>query len=335
VISNLDGVFAVLDSAGTTEYAFTIQGAFNSDDGPPLTKGYRLQLGFGKGASFVPASAVAADLDFDFPQPSDPALPTSISLFGITPLFDLKSHNSDTITWSGHPFTGSFFHTSLFRLPLDVPDLPASVMSYYQPGDLPSDFPAGAKAFTIRGGFVPEPCSQSIALVALAVLATRRHSRRRLRLADAQAPEMTSGASSPPILPRASAMAALAAIMSTAAQLQGATFKVSSLVTGPHYELKSFVAGGKRYLQSDLIQPTMTAFLGDGSIDGPEGAPLPPAGTRTQLATHDYLLNTGLSDVESAELTFTPPLINGPGPDLVIFDEDYYDPEDIDLMIIG
>lgn len=174
VISNLEGIFAVLDSAGTTEYAFTIQGAYNSDDGPPLTNGYRLQLGFGKGANFVPAAAVVADLDFDFPQPANPALPTSISLFGITPLFDLTSHSSDTITWSGHPFIGSFFHTSLFRLPLDVPDLPASVMSYYQPGDLPSDFPAGAKAFTIRGGFVPEPTTMLLVAMAIAPLTLRR-----------------------------------------------------------------------------------------------------------------------------------------------------------------
>jgi hypothetical protein len=168
-ISHLEGVFAVLDSNGTTEYAFTIQGAYNSAVDPPLTAGYQLQLGFGKGANFVPASIVFPDLDFDFPPPPNPASPTTISLFGITPLFDLQSSGSDTITWSGHAFNGNFFHTSLFRLPLDVPDLPANLMSYYQAGDLPADFPTGAKAFTIRGSFIPEP--STLLLAALAVIA--------------------------------------------------------------------------------------------------------------------------------------------------------------------
>ena len=52
--------------------------------------------------------------------------------------------------------------------------MPASVMSYYQPGDLPSDFPAGAKAFTIRGGFVPEPSAITLAFFIIVALAWRR-----------------------------------------------------------------------------------------------------------------------------------------------------------------
>ncbi len=46
-------------------------------------------------------------------------------------------------------------------------------MNYYQSGDLPTDFPAGAKAFTIRGRFVPEPSSVSLAIVMLIGTALR------------------------------------------------------------------------------------------------------------------------------------------------------------------
>jgi hypothetical protein len=170
-IANLEGVFAVMDSNGTSEYALTIRGAYNSERDPPLFSGYRLELGFGKGSSFVAASTVFPDLDFDFPLPASPTPPSSISLFGIFPLFDLQSHSANTITWTGHPFEGSFFSPTLFQLPLDVPDLPPSVMSHYFPGDLPADFPSNARAFTIRGQFVPEPSTAFIGLLAAACMA--------------------------------------------------------------------------------------------------------------------------------------------------------------------
>ena len=174
-ITNLEGVFAVLGSNGTTEYVLTIQGAYDSNVDPPLTAGYRLELGFGKGANFVPASTVFPDLDFDFPQPANPALATTISLFGITPLFDLQSHASDTIVWSGHAFTGNFFHTSLFRLPLDVPDLPASVMDYYQPGDLPADFPAAPRPLPSAAASCPSRARSLLAALALTPMVLRRN----------------------------------------------------------------------------------------------------------------------------------------------------------------
>lgn len=181
-ISRLEGVFAVADSNGATEYALTIQGAYDSAVDPPLSSGYRLQLGFGVGANFVPASVVFPALDFDFPQPSNPALPTAISLFGITPLFDLQSHRSDAIVWSGHDLNGSFFHTSLFRLPIDVPDLPATVMTHYAAGELPLDFPQGAKAFTIRGSFIPEPTTSVLAAITLFPLLRLRQNCLRMQL---------------------------------------------------------------------------------------------------------------------------------------------------------
>ena len=52
-ISHLEGVFAVLDSNGTTEYALD-PGRYDSAVDPPLTAGYQLQLGFGKGQTSFP-----------------------------------------------------------------------------------------------------------------------------------------------------------------------------------------------------------------------------------------------------------------------------------------
>jgi hypothetical protein len=85
----------------------------------------------------------------------------------------LESHEADTITWSlvGSPDTIGLASDGLFVFPLDVPDLPASVMDYYQPEDLAADFPDGAKAFTIRGYFlepVPEPAAGFLMLLAAA-----------------------------------------------------------------------------------------------------------------------------------------------------------------------
>jgi hypothetical protein len=174
-ISSLEGVFAVVDSGGTSEYALTIQGAYSSDRDPPLTGGYKLEIGFGTGEDFVPASQVLSGLDFDAPLPSDPALPTSIDLFGVFPLFDLVSHEAEMILWSGQGFTGSFFHASLFQVPLDVPDLPISVLDFYAAGDLPEDFPTGVAVFTIRGSFVPEPGAGALLIMGAMMLLNRRY----------------------------------------------------------------------------------------------------------------------------------------------------------------
>lgn len=84
-ISNLEAIFAVVESNGTTEYAITIQGAYDSDVDPPLTAGYRLQVGFGIGASFVPASVVLPGLDFDFPQPANPRCRPRSAYLGLRP----------------------------------------------------------------------------------------------------------------------------------------------------------------------------------------------------------------------------------------------------------
>ena len=46
----------MLDSGGTTEYAVTIDGSYNSEFDGPMKRPYRMQPGFGTGANFVPAS---------------------------------------------------------------------------------------------------------------------------------------------------------------------------------------------------------------------------------------------------------------------------------------
>lgn len=180
-ITNIEAVFAVEDSGGTSEYALTIRGSYNRDPDPLLEEGYRLQVGFGTGVNFTPAADVFPELDFDAPLPSRPQVPAEIGLGPFT-FFTLGSHTADSIFYDGHA-TGiaNFFHNNLFQLPIDIPDLPAAVMDYYGPEDLPADFPAEAKAFTIRGHFgfttVPEPSTVCllVAGVALSIRVWRRH----------------------------------------------------------------------------------------------------------------------------------------------------------------
>jgi hypothetical protein len=154
-IASLERVIPVADSGGTSEYAFTISGGYSTDDGP-ITRDYRLQLGFGTGDAFVPARQLAPELDFDMPQPASPA--PQIAIFG-----PLKQHSADTLVLPGLPAPlppfSSFFLNDMFKVSIDVPDLPNSVTSFYSAANLPPGIPVGTKAFTIRGGFVPEPSS--------------------------------------------------------------------------------------------------------------------------------------------------------------------------------
>lgn len=94
------------------------------------------------------------------------------------------------------------------------------------------------------------------------------------------------------------------------------------------YELRSFVVAGTTYTQADLIQPTLAAYVGypdlDRSIAVGSGESVPPAGERAALMTHDFRLNTGLLNIAvgdlAATISFASPLVNGLGPDLVIFE---------------
>jgi hypothetical protein len=162
----------------------TIGGEYILEVDGPLERPYRMQLGFGTGANFVPASRVLPGLDFDLPLPSSPGLEQTITYFGRNTLFTLESHSADTILWQGgdERFTViDVFLSDLFKIPIDVPDLPASVLDFYEAGDLPAGFPEGAGAFTLRATFVPEPRSSTLVLAAalpIGIVAWRGRRRR-------------------------------------------------------------------------------------------------------------------------------------------------------------
>jgi hypothetical protein len=130
-------------------------------------------------------------------------------------------------------------------------------------------------------------------------------------------------------------LAVLLAISRGAVPSEAATFKVSSVHAPSAYQLQTFVAGGITYSQADLIHPSVTAYSGRGGLQIPEGEPIPSASTRTQLITGDFKLNTGVSNTQQVQFTFSPALINGPGPDLVYLNEGYFGPADLDVTVGG
>ena len=162
VVHTLEEVVAVVDSGGTTEYAVLIGG-----HGKDLDNVLEMRIGFGTGENFVSASETVPELTFDAPD-FDPE-PASIPMgFPFTePFFTLIRPSGDSLLWQGHDEIcnevfciteiGFGNHDDLFHISVDVPDLPDSVMEYYLPGDLPGDFPPGAKAFTIRASYIDEP----------------------------------------------------------------------------------------------------------------------------------------------------------------------------------
>jgi hypothetical protein len=163
-IETLEFVIPVVPSGGVSEYALTLGGTYSNFE--TLTRfndDYRLEIGFGKGANFVSASSVFPSLDFDAPLPSTPALPPTLGIPQF-PFAALKEHKAHEILWAGQNFLGEFSFNNFFNLSVDAPDLPESVMTHYQPGDLPAGFPAGAQAFTIRGMIVPIPEPSATAL---------------------------------------------------------------------------------------------------------------------------------------------------------------------------
>jgi hypothetical protein len=111
------------------------------------------------------------------------------------------------------------------------------------------------------------------------------------------------------------------------ATLNAGTVPVSSIHTVDD-ELSSFVAGGRTYTKDDLIEPILTSYTwrGDPALLVNHGESVPPPGTRTSLLTSDFRLDTGLAQLATgtgaATLTFDTPLINGVGPDLVLFEVD-------------
>lgn len=149
--------FQIAASGGTTEYLFTTSGLLPvvNSTGVPWA-GYRFELGFGTGASFV-RSGSSDLLDFDLPG-ADP-LPTSTA-------FPTLDHQTDMIGWSGGsvPSIGSV----RFLLAIDVPD------------GLEAFNPSGLNRFTLRQTPIVAPVPEPTTLVLLAtglggvVLARRR-----------------------------------------------------------------------------------------------------------------------------------------------------------------
>jgi hypothetical protein len=102
---------------------------------------------------------------------------------------------------------------------------------------------------------------------------------------------------------------------------------VTSADVLPSSEMQSFVAGGVTYHQNDLIQPTLAAFAGNRgktTVQMPVNVAIPGEGERAALLTDDFRLDTGVINPanrpDAATFLFTTPLVNGPGPDLVMFE---------------
>ena len=92
-------------------------------------------------------------------------------------------------------------------------------------------------------------------------------------------------------------------------------------------ELNRFVANGKVYDRDDLIQGSLSEFSAisnNVTVVVPTGSGVPSTGSRGALLTQDFNLNSGIVNpatvADGVTLTFPKPLVNGPGPDLVVFE---------------
>ncbi len=133
-----DHVLAVQPSGGTTEYALRRGGNFTSEPTDAIT----LELGFGVGENFFPASDFfgLGDFGFDIPLPGDPPPTSSV--------FASVEHEPYRLT-----FTNGFadgFASGVAGFSIDVPDLAPSLNDLYFPEELPDNFPDDATAFTLR-----------------------------------------------------------------------------------------------------------------------------------------------------------------------------------------
>jgi hypothetical protein len=103
---------------------------------------------------------------------------------------------------------------------------------------------------------------------------------------------------------------------------------VSSAELSASKELQSFAVDGTTYTQGDLIQPTMVEYVGrpeqNNSIIVPPGAAVPSPGRRSELLTADFRADSGIISPAfgptAVALSFSPPLVNGQGPDLVVIE---------------
>ena len=150
-IGPVDLEFTVVDSGGVTEY--TLLEGVDNGTGVPWSA-YRMELGFGVGAGFVP-SAAGDGLDFDSPDfDSDPN-------FGGSGYFTTLTVGEDEIEASGGIFPVGGFPSPLYRFNIDVPD--------------------GITSFTIRQQPVAVPEPGTLGLVTLAVAGCSLWRRRNAR----------------------------------------------------------------------------------------------------------------------------------------------------------
>jgi hypothetical protein len=177
-IVNTERLIPTRNSGGVTEYAITVGGRYGQSDGS-LDRLFYVQVGFGTGVNFVPARDILPGLVFDQPEAVDPII--TVSPIGPpVEVLRLLDHQGDTLVFQGSSRSGTtrieeFAHPSLLRLPLDLPDIPASARGFYSPQQLqglsPEDIP-----FTIRVSPVPEPSALALILtgVACAIIGWRR-----------------------------------------------------------------------------------------------------------------------------------------------------------------
>ena len=99
-------------------------------------------------------------------------------------------------------------------------------------------------------------------------------------------------------------------------QLLAASVPVDRTILNAEQVLESVFVAGRTLTPSDLIQPTLTAFSGNSNnmshITVENGGTVPPPGSRSQLLTHDFRLDTGIINPAvgdtAAAITFDPPI---------------------------
>ncbi len=139
----IDFEFTVRPTNGTTEYR--VVEFVDNNTGVPWS-GYRVQLGFGTGAAFMPVSSVAGAPALDFDAPGYDSAPGS-------PGAVVTTMSPDLLVFTG--FQGAGAKQYSFRI--DVPNFPTSV-------------PGLGDRFTLRQTPIAIPEPGTLALVAAAVI---------------------------------------------------------------------------------------------------------------------------------------------------------------------
>ena len=154
----LDYEFNLVDSGGTTEYAFSTNVVNNTGI---AWSDFHFQLGFGTGADFVPVG-VATGLDFDTPGGTPAAFST---------VFPTLGQQANRLDWSGATVNylggaGGGPFSAVFSFSIDIPD------------GLAAAHPAGVNRFTLRSfptaPQVPEPVTAVLVALGLAGFAAQR-----------------------------------------------------------------------------------------------------------------------------------------------------------------